>query len=207
MNLDAGEARRVQAEMQRNLAAMRRYAESLGSGDCLRREILRYLGADKPDTRRDACCSLCDVNMPVPWADEPVWEDLTDPGRYQDAKYTVLKAIGWNVELADVRGRAPYGSWTLKQIVLGNDYMATKYEEDPERKRARRRLIVASEHFGVLEGLKNGQDAVPGLIEDLKGEGYVRDMEREWDEGKYSYPAPSEKGWERLRDGKLFSPE
>ena len=204
LNLDAGKSRRVRDEMERNLAAMRRYAESLGSGDCLRSEILQYLGAEKPDTRKDECCSLCDVNLGVPWAGEPLWEDLTDPGRYQDAKYAVLKAIGWNAELGKVRGRAPYGDWTLTQIVLGNDYMATRYEDDPVRKRARRRLIVASEYFGVLEGLKNGSDEVPRLIEELKKDDFVRDVDREWDEVKYSYPAPTEKGWVRLEEGRLF---
>lgn len=49
--------------MEANLKAMRRYAESLQTGDCLRGEILRYLGAEKPPTRAEECCSLCDVNL------------------------------------------------------------------------------------------------------------------------------------------------
>ena len=204
LDLDLGVARRVREEMTANLAAMRRYAESLGVGDCLREEILRYLGAEKPPIRADECCSLCDVNLSVPWADEPAWEDLTDPGRYRDAKYAVLKAVAWNAGLANVKGRAPYGAWTLAQIVLGNDYMATRYETDPERKKARRRLIVASEHFGVLEGLRGGTDTVLGLVDDLRREGYLTDVERRWDGGGYTYPAPTEKGRERLEEGQLF---
>ena len=204
LDLDTGEIRRVRGEMEANLAAMKRYAESLGVGDCLREEILHYLGAEKPPTRADCCCSLCDVNLAVPWADEPLWEDLTDPGRYHDAKYMVLKAVAWNAGLANVRGRAPYGAWTLAQILLGNDYMATKYEADRERRRARRRLIVASEHFGVLEGLRGGTDMVLGLIDELRDEGYVADVERQWEGGGYPYPAPTEKGWQRLAEGQLF---
>ncbi|RME82865.1 MAG: hypothetical protein D6775_09700 [Caldilineae bacterium] len=204
LDLDVGEVRRVREEMEANLAAMKRYAESLGVGDCLREEILRYLGAEKPPTRADQCCSLCDVNLTVPWADEPLWEDLADPGRYHDAKYVVLKAVAWNAGLASVRGRAPYGAWTLAQILLGNDYMATKYETDAERKKARRQLIVASEHFGVLEGLRGGTDTVLGLIDELRNEGYVADVERRWERGRYRYPVPTEKGWERLEEGRLF---
>ncbi len=204
LNLDVGEVRKVREEMEANLAAMRRYAESLGVGDCLRDEILRYLGAEKPPTRPDECCSLCDVNLTVPWADEPLWEDLADPGRYHDAKYAILKAIAWNARLAEMKGRAPYGTWTLAHIVLGNDYMATKYETDAERRKARRRLIVNSEHFGVLEGLPGGADTVLGLVDELRVEGYVMDIERQWEGGRYSYLTPTEKGWKRLEEGQLF---
>ncbi len=204
LDLDSGEVRRVRQEMEANLTAMRRYAESLQTGDCLRGEILRYLGAEKPPTRADRCCSLCDVNLAVPWADELLWEDLTDPGRYQDAKYEVLKAVAWNASLANVRGRAPYGTWTLAQMVVGNDYMATKYETDAERKKARRQLIVASEYFGMLEGLRGGADTVLGLIDELRDEGYVADVERQWEGGGYVYAALTEKGGERLEEGRLF---
>jgi len=198
LDLDLGEARRVRDEMQANLTAMQWYAESLKVGDCLREEILRYLGAEKPPTRADECCSLCDVNLHVPWADEPAWEDLTDPGRYQDAKYAVLKAVAWDAGLANVRRRAPYGAWTLAQILVGNDYMATKYQTDPERKKARRQLIVSSEHFGALEGLRGGADTILDLLDALQAEGYVEDVERQWNGGTYTYPAPTSKGAQRL---------
>jgi len=205
--LDLGVARRVREEMTANLAAMRRYAEWLKVGDCLREEILRYLGAEKPPTRADECCSLCDVNLPVPWADEPAWEDLTDPGRYHDAKYTVLKAVAWNAGLAKVRGRAPYGPRTLAHILLGNDYAVTRYEADPERRRARRRLIVSSEYFGALEGLKGGADTVLDLLDALQAEGYVEEVERRWTGGTYTYPAPTARGLRRLEEGRLFDGE
>lgn len=136
--------------------------------------------------------------------EEPLWEDLTDSERYQNAKYAILKAIAWNAGLADVKGRAPYGAWTLAQILLGNDYMATKYETDQERKKARRRLIVASEHFGVLDGLRGGSDTVLDLIDELRREGYATDIERQWEGGGYVYPAPMDKGWDRLEEGRLF---
>ena len=204
LGLGLGEARRVRAEMAANLAAMRRYAESLKVGDCLRGAILSYLGAEKPPTRASQCCSLCDVNLAVPWADEPAWEDLADPGRYQDAKYAILRAVAWNARLANVRGRAPYGARTVAYILLGNDYAATKYQTDPERRRARRRLIVSSEHFGALDGLRGGTDAVLNLLDALQSEGYVREVERSWSKGRYSYPAPTASGLQRLREGRLF---
>jgi ATP-dependent DNA helicase RecQ len=207
LSLALGEAQRVRREMRDNLAAMRQYAESLKVGDCLRAEILKYLGAEKPPIPAGACCSLCDVNLEVPWADEPAWEDLADPGRYQDAKYTTLKAAAWNAGLADVRGRAPYGAWTLAQILVGNDYMATKYQEDPERKRARRRLIVSSEYYGALEGLSGGADTVLGLIDALYAEGYIAEVERRWDGGAYVHPVLTEKGAQRLSAGELFESE
>lgn len=34
--------------------------------------------------------------------------------------------------------------------------------------------------------------------------GDVRDIERQWEGGKYTYPAPTEKGWKRLEEGRLF---
>ncbi|HUX78121.1 MAG TPA: hypothetical protein VMY40_15925, partial [Anaerolineae bacterium] len=186
------------------LAAMRRYAGTLQVGDCLREDILRYLGAEKPPTRSDECCSLCDVNLAVPWADEPAWEDLADPGRYQDARYATLKAVAWNAGLAGIRGRAPYGAKTLAYILLGNDYAATRYKADPERRRARRRLIVSSEHFGALEGLRGGTDTVLNLLDALQSEGYVEDIERRWNGGTYAYPAPTARGVQRLEEGRLF---
>jgi len=204
LNLNMSEAQRVRGEMEENLRAMQRYAESLMTGDCLREAILQYLGADKPPTRKDECCSLCDVNLRVPWNEEPMWEDLADPGRYHDAKYATLKAVAWNAGLDQMRGRAPYGTTTLTHIVLGNDFMATKYETDAERKKARREFIVSSEHFGVLEGLRDGLDAALVLLNELRGEGYVMDVERKWNGNKYTYPAPTEKGWERLEEGRLF---
>jgi len=204
LNLDMGEVKRVRAEMENNLGGMKRYAESLMTGDCLRETILEYLGAEKPPTRRDECCSLCDVNLGVPWNEEPMWEDLADPGRYNDAKYAILKAVAWNAGLDRTRGRAPYGTATLAHIILGNDFMATKYETDAERKKARREFIVSSEHFGVLEGLRDGMDTAFGLLDELRSEGYVMDVERKWNGNKYAYPAPTEKGWERLEEGRLF---
>jgi len=204
LDLSLGEARRVREEMKANLAVVQRYAASLRVGDCLRAEILGYLGAEKPPTRADACCSLCDVNLAVPWADEPAWEDLTDPGRYQDAKYAVLKAVAWDAGLSRVRGRAPYGAWTLAQILVGNDYMATKHQKDPERKKVRRRLIVSSEHFGALEGLRGGADTVLDLLDALRTGGYVDDVERRWNGGTYTYPAPTAEGMRRLEEGRLF---
>jgi hypothetical protein len=204
LDLEIGEVRRVREEMEANLTAIRRYGESLEIGDCLRREILSYLGAEKPPTRSDECCSLCDVNFSVPWAEEPIWQDVTDPGRYHDAKFSVLRALAWNEGLSRVRGRAPYGGWTLAQIVVGNDYMATRYQTDEERKKSRRRLIVASEHFGVLEGLRGGADTVLGLIGELRDEGYISEVERQMEEGAYTFPAPTDKGWQRLEEGRLF---
>ena len=205
LNLEVGEFGRVQAEMQNNLKAIRSYAESLTIGDCLRRYILNYLGYERPATRSDECCSLCDVNLTVPWANEPLWENLMDPARYHDAKYSLLKAIAWNTSLADVRGRGPYGAWKLAQILVGNDYMATRYEQDPARKRWQRDLIIASEHFGVLEGLQGEAGTVLDLLDELRHEGFVIDVERTWDGGGYTHPIPTEKGTERLRNGRLFN--
>lgn len=45
LDLDTGEVHRIQEEMQAKLTAMKRCAGLLGVGDCLREEILRYLGA------------------------------------------------------------------------------------------------------------------------------------------------------------------
>ena len=204
LDLDAGEIGRVQGEMQANLAAMRQYAESLRVGDCFRAEVLTYLGYQKPPTRANECCSLCDVNLSVPWSNEPLWEDLMDPARYHDAKYAILKAIAWNANLADVRGRSPYGAWKLSQIIVGNDYMATHYEQNPDRKKRQRELILASEHFGVLEGLQKGANTVLDLLDELQQEGFITEIERSWETGSYTYPAPSEQGKNRLQEGRLF---
>jgi len=39
------------------------------------------------------------------------------------------------------------------------------------------------------------------LIDELLSEGYIMVVERKWNENKYTYPAPTEKGWERLEEG------
>lgn len=144
------------------------------------------------------------MNLAVPWADEPMWEDLTDPGKYNDAKYEILKAVAWNASLEDEEWRAPYGAWTLAQILVGNDYMATRYETDEQRRKSRRRLIMASEYFGVLEGLSGGADTVLSFVEELQNEGYIQQIKRQWEGGEYRYPAPTEKGYKRLKEGRLF---
>ena len=110
----------------------------------------------------------------------------------------------WNDGLKDMRYRAPYGAWTLSLLLVGNEYMATKFEEDPEKKARRRRQILDSPHFGVLEGLRGGAETVGDLLEALKAEGYVEDVDRAWNGGTYAYPAPTEKGLERLEEGRLF---
>jgi len=205
LDLNIDKIGQVRDEMKNRLSAMRRYAETLGVGDCLREEILHYLGAEKPPTRADECCSLCSVNLAVPWAREPLWEDLTNPGRYHDAKYAILKAVAWNAELANMEGHAPYSIRTLTHILLGNDYMATKYQTDPKRKKTRRRFILASEHFGVLEGLRGGADTISRLIDELCAEGYVMATQQQWDNGEYTYLVPTERGRKQLEEGQLFS--
>lgn len=204
LNLESGEIARVRTEMEANLRAMRRYGESLRSGDCLRADTLGYLGYEKPATPTTDCCSLCDVNLAVPWANEPLWENLLDPGRYHDAKYAVLKAVAWNASLANTRGRAPYGAWKLAQILVGNDFQATRYEQDAARKKRQRELILASEHFGVLEGLQGGGQTVLDLMDELKQTDLIGEVERTWDGGGYIYLAPTEAGQERLQEGRLF---
>ncbi|MCI0580919.1 MAG: RecQ family ATP-dependent DNA helicase, partial [Chloroflexi bacterium] len=204
LKLDSRAIRRVRQEMEASLANMKRYAEGLQVGDCLRQEILTYLGDQRPATRADQCCSLCDPNLAIPWADEPLWEDLLDPARYHDAKYMILKSVAWNARLADVRGRAPYGAWKLGQILLGNDYMATRYEQDAQRRKTQRELILASEYFGVLEGLQGGADTIQDLLDELRQESYIAEAERRWETGHYIYLIPSERGLERLREGRLF---
>lgn len=196
----------VQKEMMSNLASIHRYAEQAEIGHCLRRELLGYFGEDKPATRRDSCCSLCDTNLPLPWADESV-EDWSDPVRYQDAKFAILKAVAWNAEMAQQRGRSPYGAWTLAQIVVGNDYAATQYEKDEERRRTRRQAIVASEHFGVLEGLAGQGKTALSLLDELRQDAYICNKVRVWEYGQYDYPVPTERGTERLMLGKLFQSE
>jgi hypothetical protein len=63
---------------------------------------------------------------------------------------------------------------------------------------------MASEYFGVLEGLSGGADTVLSLIEELQNEGYILQIKRRWEGGEYTHPSPTEKGWERLKEGQLF---
>ncbi|OQA13207.1 MAG: ATP-dependent DNA helicase RecQ [Chloroflexi bacterium ADurb.Bin360] len=204
LTFDTEALKQVSAELRANLVAMRHYAEDLRVGDCLRATLLRHFDAGKPATPARECCSLCDVNLDVPWATEPVYEDLTDPARYQDAKFAALKAVAWNAELATVKSRAPYGVSTLVYILLGNDFMATRHEEDPERKRWRRQVIVSGEHFGVLEGITGGKDTIATLLEELRRDGFVEEVRREWEGGSYTYLGPTTLGHERLGSGRLF---
>lgn len=204
LTFDAAALQQMSAELHANLAALRRYAETLRMGDCLREALLRHFDATRPDTPARTCCSLCDTNLEVPWATEPVGEDLSDPARYQDAKFAALKAVAWNAELAEIKSRAPYGTSTLVYILLGNDYMATRYADDPERKRWRRQLIVSGEHFGVLEGITGGKETLIALLTELQQDGFVEEVRREWESGSYAYLRPTLLGRERLRSGRLF---
>lgn len=206
LDFGADEVRRVQKEMTASLEKMKRYGEStLARGGCLREEILEHLGSEKPETRDDECCNLCDINLDVPWSAEPLWDNISDPARYHDLKYTILKAVATNAELEDVRGRAPYGEKTLAYILLGNDYMTVKYIEDSDRKQARRRAVTANEHFGVLEGLSGEEKTVLACLDELRKEGFVKDVYREWDDGSYTYPVPTTQGRARLNEGRLFA--
>lgn len=198
------EVQKIREELESNLVTMKHYGASLKEGHCLREEILNYLGYEKPPTRAEECCSLCDVNLAVPWTSEPSVEDLTDPGKYQDAKYTILKAIDWNAGLVDMRGRSPYGIKTLSYILTGNDFMATRYQDDQQRRQARRDMVISSPYFGVLDGLSGGDEVIVKLIDDLRIEGFITLVQRQLEIGTYDYPIPTEQGSERLKSGKLF---
>jgi len=43
------------------------------------------------------------------------------------------------------------------------------------------------------------------IVDDLRTEGFIMDAERRWGENQYTYPAPTEKGWTRLAEGRWFS--
>jgi len=48
---------------------------------------------------------------------------------------------------------------------------------------------------------------VLNLLDDLRAERYVQDVERRWNGGTYTYPAPTAKGMQRLMEGRLFGSE
>lgn len=202
VHFDKKMIQRVKREMEQGLQAMKQFAEGRPGVHCLREGVLTYLGEPKPPTSHSECCSLCDIHLRVPWADEPLWEDLLDPGRYHDARYALLQAVAWNEKLSRERGRAPYGIWTLAHLLVGNDYQITRYEQDPQRKKLKQAAIIASEHFGVLEGLEGS--VVMDLFDELKQEGFAAMAKRIWDGGGYEYPIPTAQGQERLREGRLF---
>ena len=56
----------------------------------------------------------------------------------------------------------------------------------------------------MLEGLSGGRDAVLNWMDWLREEGFVGDVERTWVGGGYKFPTPTEKGWVRLDEGRLF---
>lgn len=203
LNLDLAQSRRIRQEMEQNLNTMRAYGEAQ-LGTCLRETILHYLGSEKPMTSNAECCSLSDVTMSVPWADEPLWDDPANPARYNDAKFSLLQAIGWNAELANQRGRAPYGAKTLANILLGNDYMITRHETDPTRRAARRKLVLTSPYFGILEGLSGGSERLLEILEELCTDDFVTNVERKWEQGHYMYPALTDSGKQRTLEGRLF---
>jgi len=85
--------------------------------------------------------------------------------------------------------------------------MASRFKEDPEERKRRRRQVMDSPHFGVLQGVKGGAKTVRDLLAVLEVEGYVEEVERRWNGGTYVYPAPTEKGRRRLEEGRLFRGE
>jgi hypothetical protein len=172
--------------------------------DCLRKEILTYFGEIKPLTRPDECCSLCTPNLVVPWANEASWEDLSDPARYSDAKFTVLKAIAWNARFTTSRNRGPYGNRILSSLLIGDDYNILRYEKDPQRKQEKRHNIMDSGFFGVLEGLQGSTDTIGEIMADLTQKGFTIEERREWKGISYSYMKPTELGQARLEEGRFF---
>jgi len=69
---------------------------------------------------------------------------------------------------------------------------------------ARRRNVIASPHFGALEGLQGGSDALHALLAELETDGYLAPVERAWEGVRYTYPVPTALGLARLAEGRLF---
>jgi hypothetical protein len=65
--------------------------------------------------------------------------------------------------------------------------------------------IVASRHFGVLDGLSGGAKAIHMLIDQLRADCYVADQTYQLADRQYTYPAPTALARDRLADGRRFA--
>ncbi|GAB4405987.1 MAG: hypothetical protein Kow00123_18470 [Anaerolineales bacterium] len=197
----------VKDAMRINLRRMQRYAESLGHGDCRRRFILEYF-EERGGVAEKGCCDLCERDMPVPWRDIPDEEGL-DIAAATDPAYIVLRAVQWNESLRKVPFRQPYSTTTLGHILLGNGFAAVKNEADRVRRLRRLKRLEDAPYYGVLDGLKRGQQAIKALMAALQDQGYVRfenvtiGSTNGW-VTTYQVPVLEEKGRRQIQSGQYL---
>ncbi|GIK37995.1 MAG: hypothetical protein BroJett011_18280 [Chloroflexota bacterium] len=201
---DAGQIRQ---EMVQRLAQMRRYAQSLGAGDCYRQAALAYFGATKPTTLKSECCNLCDPNLSVPWQNiTPV--DFAAVEEVMDVRYILLQSIHWNQSLAEQPHRAPYGPHRLSYVLTGNGHMIGKNETDPVKRARRIAQAESCPYFGALEFIPNKDQGVRAYLDELVDLGLVGYKERLFEDGgSYHYPILLSPGEERLLAGMRFAEE
>ncbi|MEZ8218928.1 ATP-dependent DNA helicase, RecQ family [Candidatus Fervidibacteria bacterium JGI MDM2 SSWTFF-3-K9] len=197
LNLEGTEAQLVRAEMERNLEAIKRYAESLRFGDCRRKFLLEHFG-ERLEERRYPCCDLCDPNMELPWR-EVSGEEVQEAVDILDPSYLALRVVEWNEQLD-----YPFGLEALKQIILGDEYALGWRVSDEQRRRVRLRRAQKCPWFGAMRGSKNARSKVNQAFEALYLQGYIYFEQQELHEQMYVVPQLTQKGRKAIQAGKYL---
>ncbi len=192
-------AERHRTAMQRKLNRMVVYAENRDR--CRRAAILSYFGQETHGT-----CAGCDVCQPgTEWPWSLVMErDIGTPDAYLDPAFVILESVKWNQERALHYG-SPYGTGTLLAVLKGDQYAATRYEDDYHLKKWRLEQLRSCPHWGVLGLLPRRDRVLQVMLTRLQVEGYVSEQEYGGqDSHAYTALALTPKGQERLVSGRLL---
>ena len=173
---------------------------------CRRKFILNYFGENYSQEK----CGMCDLCVPekrFPWSDM-TGRDVPEICEFFDPFFTVLEITKYNHELKDIPYRNPYGKNSLALILTGNDYALVNHEENPKKRRARRKRIIEIPFFGLLDRIEGREKKVKSIFDQLEKEGYIRYCSSEYNLNgilkNYFYPIPTDKGYEKLDSGELF---
>lgn len=208
VSLSESDIASLRQALQRNLRRMVQFVESLGAGDCRRRYILRHFD-ETLVARPSPCCDLCDPQMLLPWQDVPSEEVTVLPAQV-NPEYMVLRAVDWNESLSRGQFTKPYNETTLAYILVGNTYATVQYENDPIRKLRRIKRLEASPYFGVLQGIRGGNEKIKRLLTKLRDQGFIQEERLEFTgsgEEVVQYVAPilTDKGREQIQSGKYLT--
>ncbi|MCS7265881.1 MAG: RecQ family ATP-dependent DNA helicase, partial [Armatimonadetes bacterium] len=131
VTIEDAEVQAVRADMERNLEAIKQYAE-LRSGNCRREYLLHHFGEELKQRHRP-CCDLCDPNMELPWRQVSALE-VQETVNLIDPSYIALRVLEWNEQLPH-----PFGIEAVKQILLGDEYALGRAGNDERGRKARLR--------------------------------------------------------------------
>jgi len=116
-----------------------------------------------------------------------------------------LQTVQANHQLGTDHEWPPYSRRTLVHILSGNDYVLLR-DATLEQRRARRRRLLAFPTWAALATLPRRDARLKQTYGRLLSEGYITERLVPFREGQGTYVVPvlTERGEERLADGRVF---